>query len=68
MTKKELVDSLKNWPDNAEVVVSVSKESDMSDPHNEEDKIWYELVDVEIPMEGEENPHCLLFGGKVVMC
>jgi len=60
MTKQELVAKLANWPDDAQVEVSVHTDDD--------DVIWFELTGVE---SVSDNPvhrtHCLLYTGAVTM-
>ena len=57
MTKKELIEDLRLWPDNAEIEVSIMDEGE---------PIWMDLVEVE-QVGKVDNDHCLLYTGEVVM-
>ena len=68
MTKKELLEGLKNWPDDAQVELAIAVRLDADEPAMEE-KIWLEIAMVEEtnPNPKDDNKHCLLFGGKITM-
>lgn len=57
MTKKELIEGLKLWPDNAEIEVSIMDEGE---------PIWMDIVEVERVGKADNN-HCLLYTGRIVM-
>ena len=57
MTKKELIDALSNWPDDAVVEVSVPSEDSAT---------WHELTGVE-NFTGHDTKHCLLYAGNITM-
>lgn len=69
MTKKELIKSLKDWPEDAEIEIAVAKNVHAAEPVTESDKYWLEIFMVEMPNPDPEDPnkHCLLFGGAVTM-
>ena len=64
MTKSELLEALKDWPDDAEIEISVPK--DLNHPKTG-DRIWFEIDGVEPSDEEELNEHCLLYVGDVTM-
>ena len=54
MTKKELINHLKNWPEEAEVVINLITPDKKS--------TWHEIDGVELPpfLEDEFSYHCLI--------
>jgi len=67
MTKAQLLEALKNWPDDAQIEVSIP--ADIDDPTN--DRVWFEIRDVEKFKNSLKNKgfdeHCLLYAGKITM-
>ena len=66
MTKKELVNSLAQWPDNAIVEIAIAKNLSAKEPFME-DKFWLDVEMIEDinPAPNSFNEHCLIFGGKI---
>jgi len=66
MDKKELLDSLKNWPGDAKIEIAIPVNIHSDNPEGE-DKIWREIAGVEI--NNTQDPlltqHCLLFAGNI---
>ena len=62
MTKKELIENLKDWPDHAEVNLGMI-------PEDGEDTIWYGILEVEKCPEEDDvyRSHCLIYFRDIVM-
>jgi len=64
LTKKELLKALSDWPEDAEVELSILLPRD-GEP------VWYEISGVEevktTEVRGNENLHCLIYGDRIVM-
>jgi len=65
MKKGELIEALRNWPDDAEIEIAIPHDLDSKEPMME-DKIWLEIGMVEEtnPDPVDINLHCLLFAGR----
>ena len=65
---KELVKSLEQWPDEAQIEIAIPTNPFSTEPMME-DKIWFEINMVEDinPDPVDDNMHGLLFAGKVTM-
>lgn len=68
MTKKELINALAPWPDDAQVEIGVAADLDSEEPALE-DKVWLEIAMVEdISLDPRnDNMLCLIFGGRITM-
>ena len=69
MTKRELINALSKWPDDAQIELAIAVDVD-AENLKDEDKVWLEIDEVEIPsvVQGiNTNKHCLIYGGKVMM-
>jgi len=66
MTKYELLEALKDLPDDAEIEIAVPVEQGGV---NMEGKIWLEISRVEDtnPDLRDDNTHCLLFACRITM-
>ena len=64
MTKRELLEALKDWPDDTQIEMSVP--IDIDEPKCS-DKIWFEIAEIETVDGIRPNNHCLLYAGKVTM-
>lgn len=61
MTKKELVELLAEWPDDAAVEIAILNATNT-------DYTWYEIVNVEEPTADKTyNKHCLIYPGNATM-
>ena len=62
MTKKELIEALKDWPDHAEVEVGLI-------PEGGDDTVWYGILEVEKCFEEDEvyRSHCLIYIKDITM-
>ncbi len=69
MTKKELLEDLKDWPEDTEIEIAIAKNVHAAEPVMESDKYWLEIFMVEMPNPDpkDTNKHCLLFGGAITM-
>ena len=64
MTKSELLEALKDWPEDAKVEVSVP--IDISRPLSG-NRRWFRIAEVEQIIEKSDNEHCLLYVGNIMM-
>ena len=72
MKNKQLKDLLSQWPDEAEIEISVAYPGELLflQRDGNSDRFWVEIVDIERPGNNPEAPpneHCLIYAGKIVL-
>jgi len=68
MKKWELIEGLKEWPDETEVEIAIPM-NPRADNLKNEDRIWFEIAEVERhrAFKGVSLEQCLIFADKIIM-
>ena len=76
MTCKEIIRALSEWPDDAQVEISIipgkfDEELSWWREKSDDEPVWLSIKGVEKPVHSthhtNENSHCLIFADKVTM-